>query len=251
MSKTQNQFVWYDLNTTDKAGAKAFYSELFGWTIEDTDMGEAGTYTGLQNGEAGFGGIDEARGGAPAHWLGYIEVDDVDARMARLEQLGGSAMMPGFNIPGVGRIAVLTDPSGAALALYKGSKDNGDWEPSKDKTGDIGWAEVSATDLQKAKGFYGEGFGWATNTMPMPNGEYNMLMVGDKAIGGLYEKPAEMPVCAWIFYVNVDDVPTTVAKAKFLGASVMVEEQIPRMVHFALMADPQGAVIGVAKSLAE
>lgn len=250
MGKTTNTYVWFDLNTTDKAGAKAFYTELLGWTIEDREMGEAGTYTSLQNGERGFGGMEEARGGAPAAWVGYVDVDDLGARVARLKALGANAMMDGMDIPGVGRVAMLADPSGAVFALYQAARDSGDWEPSTTGLGDIGWQEVSSNDLQGSKGFYGEGFGWvAGDPMQTPGGDYHMFMQGEKPIAGLYQRPSEVPFCAWTFYINVADVDTTVAKAKELGGQLLHGATIEGMVQFAVLQDPQGACFGIAKDL--
>ncbi len=253
MSSTINTFVWFELNTTDKAAASAFYSELFGWSIADKEPGVPDTYTGLSNNGASFGGMDLARDGAPAHWLGYIDADDVDARVAKLERLGGHALMPGFDIPGVGRIAVVADNNGAIHALYCGtmSAHSKGWEPSRDKTGDIGWSELMVADVPKARAYYGEGFGWSVGDgMPMPDGGvYLMFQVGEKMIGGLLQKPDEMPVSAFMFYVNVEDVNATAAKAEALGGSVIVNQVIPGMVHFAVLIDPQGAVIGIVKSM--
>jgi len=249
MSKHDNTFVWYDLNTTDKAGAKAFYGALFGWSIEDREM-EAGTHTSLAHNSQGFGGIDEVRGDTPPHWLGYFAVSDLDDRVKALGGIGAQTMMPGFDIPGVGRIAVLSDPAGAAFALYQASSSgDGDWEPNRSGAGDIGWAEVAATDVAQSKSFYGKGFGWSSESKPMPTGEYVILSSGDTPVGGLYAKPEMMPVCAWTFYVNVDDLQVSVAKATSLGATVLMSETVPGMVAFALISDPQGAVIGIAQSL--
>ena len=250
MSKTENTFVWFDLNTTDKAGARAFYTALFGWTIQDTDKG--GGHTSLQNGEQGFGGMGEARGGAPSHWLGYIDVSDLDARVRKLVKMGGQALMPGMDIPDVGRIAVLADPSGAAFALYQaaGSHDGIAWEPSRRKTGDIGWSDLTTNDVAQAKGFYGEAFGWtAGDGMGEPGKEYYMLSSGGQPLGGLMLRPDMAPVCAWSFYVNVADADATAEKAKALGGRVLHAETVPGMVRFAILQDPQGAVIGIAQSL--
>ena len=250
MGKHTNTFVWFDLNTTDKAAATTFYSSLFPWVIKELDKGDG--YTSLTNNDQSFGGMEELRGGATVpHWLGYIDVDELDARVEKLTRLGGRVLAPAMDIPDVGRIAVLADPSGATFALYQAVGDHaGEWEPSRDKPGDIGWAEVTATDLEQAKGFYGEGFGWRVGeTMETPGGDYCMLYSGDTPVGGLTPKHDMAPVCAWMFYVNSEDVDSDNAKLVELGGQMLFTETLPGMVQFTIAMDPQGATIGLAKSV--
>lgn len=112
-------FSWNELMTTDVEGAKAFYGELFGWTLKDEQMPEL-VYTMANIGEedaAGIMAIPEESKGMPASWGGYVTVDDVDAQMDRVKKLGGSIMMPPQDIPKVGRFAVIQDPQGAILTL--------------------------------------------------------------------------------------------------------------------------------------
>ncbi len=253
MSKGLGNFVWYDLMTTDIDASKAFYTQLFGWSVKSMDMGEGATYHGWQNGEAGFGGIEKHRApGAPSAWVGYIEVEDVDATVARSEKMGGTVVVPAMDIPGdVGRIAFLNDPQGATFALYRSGKSHSDWEPRKDQAGDFGWAELGTTDVNGAKAFYGENFNWASgHTMEMPDGTYNMIMLGEQSIGGMFDKPAQQPVSAWTHYVNVDDTAASAEKAKTLGATILHgPQEIPGQVIFAIIADPTGACFGIAQSL--
>ena len=249
MGQNTNTFVWHDLNTTDKEGAEAFYSALVGWRFEAHPKG--GGYTAMKHGDHDFGGLELARGGAPAHWLGYVDVDDLTERVAKLSKMGAKTLAPEMDIPNVGKIAVVADPSGAAFALYQQLEGaNANWAPSRTNPGDFGWAEVVAEDADQAKGFYGEGFGWvAQQTMPTPDGDYHMMFAGEQPIGGLMKRPAQMPVCAWTYFVNVTDAAATLAKATELGATVVQSDIIPDMVHYGVIADPQGAVFGIAQSL--
>ena len=184
MGQNTNTFVWHDLNTTDKEGAEAFYSALFGWRFEAHPKG--GGYTAMKHGDHDFGGLELARGGAPAHWLGYVDVDDLTERVAKLSKMGAKTLAPEMDIPNVGKIAVVADPSGAAFALYQQLEGaNANWAPSRTNPGDFGWAEVVAEDADQAKGFYGEGFGWvAQQTMPTPDAApYFAAFLDDPSIG--------------------------------------------------------------------
>ena len=114
-------FYWNELVTTDPGRCNAFYGTVLGWTSRDMDMGEGGTYTMFQANGTDVGGMFKMQGpqfeGVPPHWMGYIAVDDVDAAVAKVEGAGGAVKAPPFDVPGVGRIAVITDPTGAAISL--------------------------------------------------------------------------------------------------------------------------------------
>ena len=108
--------------TADVERAKAFFAATVGWTFDGmnmADMGGAGTYWVAQADGKPVGGIMDMTGivppGVPPHWLSYLEVDDIDARTAQVEAAGGSVVRPPFDIPGVGRIAILSDPTGAVV----------------------------------------------------------------------------------------------------------------------------------------
>ncbi len=112
---------WNELNTRDLAGAKEFYGAVFGWTFEDNDMGEAGTYTTISLGEDMVGGILNMteRGvpeEVPAHWQVYFAVEDTDATVGQATELGGSVMVPPMEVP-AGRFSILVDPHGASFAV--------------------------------------------------------------------------------------------------------------------------------------
>ena len=115
-------FSWADLNTPDPARAARFYSEWFGWTIDDGKDG----YRHIQNGSAHedmIGGIPNethAPPGTPGHWMVYFHVADCKASAAKATQLGASTIMAADLIKDVGTIAVLADPQGAVFALYQG-----------------------------------------------------------------------------------------------------------------------------------
>ncbi len=117
--KQHGAFSWNELMTTDVAGAKAFYGELFGWSLRDEPMPEM-VYTMAKVDDKDVAGImaipDEAKG-MPATWGAYVTVDDVDKQVKRVESLGGKIMVPPQDIPDVGRFAVISDPQGAMLSI--------------------------------------------------------------------------------------------------------------------------------------
>lgn len=114
-------FCWNELVTQDPEAAKLVYGETFGWTTEGKDMGPMGTYHVLKRGERQAGGIMKAMDPrAPSMWLGYVLVEDVDASFEKAKRSKAHGLVPPTDIPEIGRFAVITDPQGAAVALFKG-----------------------------------------------------------------------------------------------------------------------------------
>ena len=114
-------FCWNELITHDTAGARKFYADTIGWTFDPMPMQDGGTYWVAKAGDKMVGGIFEATGpefdGVPEGWLPYLAVDDVDERMKKALAAGAELMRPLFDIPGIGRIAILRTGSGRAAPM--------------------------------------------------------------------------------------------------------------------------------------
>ena len=114
------QFVWNELVVADETSAKAFYGDLFGWKTES--FGKGMEYSLLKKGDDEIGGMMKCpQPGMPSRWIPYVTVEDVDATLAKGVTLGGQIVTPAFDVPEVGRIAVLLDPQGACLGIIKPS----------------------------------------------------------------------------------------------------------------------------------
>jgi hypothetical protein len=116
-----NNFCWPELTTPDPAGAVAFYTALFGWKTKPETGVATAQYIEWVNGQAHIGGLMPMRGdewkGMPPHWMLYVSVADCDERAAKAKELGASVAFPPFDIPNVGRIAILSDAQGAFFSL--------------------------------------------------------------------------------------------------------------------------------------
>jgi predicted enzyme related to lactoylglutathione lyase len=109
--------------------------------------------------------------------------------------------------------------------------------------------ELNTTDLERAKTFYGSLFDWKLADMPMPDGTYTMIDVGDGTGGGMLKHPMPGAPSMWLPYVLVDDVRAATEKAKSLGASVVKDvTEIPEMGAFTIILDPTGAALGLWQS---
>jgi predicted enzyme related to lactoylglutathione lyase len=115
-------FGWNELGTRDTGAAKEFYSAVFGWSFDEQDMGEMGTYTTWKVGEAMVGGMFDITGvvpdEVPAHWLTYFMVEDLDAALEKVNGGGGDVRNGPIEIP-IGRFAVVADQFGAVFAVMQ------------------------------------------------------------------------------------------------------------------------------------
>ncbi|WP_340560210.1 VOC family protein [Streptomyces sp. GSL17-111] len=131
MTDDPNSLCWTELMTTDAAGARSFYGEVFGWRFDDMPLpGDAeGTYTCLtpagQPEERMHGGLMElpadafAEMGGTPYWHPVFAVEDVDAAVARAQENGGTLRTGPDDAEGVGRMAVVVDGAGADFVLLK------------------------------------------------------------------------------------------------------------------------------------
>lgn len=112
-------FCWNELVTRDVERAKAFYRDTIGWSFNPAPMANGGTYWVAACGGvpvAGLFSLDAPEfEGVPEGWMSYLAVDDVDARLEKALQAGAKLMKPIFDVPGVGRIAILIEPGGAGV----------------------------------------------------------------------------------------------------------------------------------------
>jgi predicted enzyme related to lactoylglutathione lyase len=116
-----NPFVHVELNTPDPEKAKAFYSKLFQWQLEDVPNPAVpdGSYTLIRVGEGTGGGIMKQILGGPSGWLAYVQVDDIHATTQKAKSLGAEVMKEVTEVMGMGRLSFIRDPTGAVLGLWQ------------------------------------------------------------------------------------------------------------------------------------
>ena len=256
MTNHHGDFIWYELITPDPDGAQAFYGPLLGWTVKSAEMPDM-DYRLAGTAEGDVAGIMKTPDGPPMPpaWLGYVGVDDVDKMATSVTDGGGAVHMPPADIPGVGRMAFVADPQGAMFYVMKRASDEESHAFSYDKPrpGHCAWNELSTTDVEAAKHFYGQRFGWVKdgNLDMGPMGKYEFLrhagrsdgsVMGQGMIGAVMPKMPQMPVCAWTYYFRVPDIDAAVAHIKGNGGAVTKEPMEIPGGDFSMNAiDPQGA----------
>ena len=115
-----NPFVHVELNTTDVDKAKTFYGQLFDWKLEDMQMGPSGTYTTINVGDGTGGGLlKNPMPGVPSFWLAYVLVEDIGAATKKAASLGAKIVKDSIEVPDMGWLSIIEDPTGAALGLWQ------------------------------------------------------------------------------------------------------------------------------------
>lgn len=243
MTVLPGKLVWVEHASADTAAASRFYGSLFGWDVSLMDVADE-SYQVIMNAGMGMGGYRRAQPGEPGNWGIYLSVADVDETYAMALVAGASPCMPPRDFSPVGRGASMLDPVGAMFSIWRGAND--DMPDSAVPNGHWCWHELHATDDQAALAFYESMFGLSHDTMPAGEETYYVLKSNDVARGGLVRNPGGAGPSLWLPYVLVENVDATAAKAEALGAEVTTApEDIPGIGRYAVLRDPQGALLAV------
>jgi uncharacterized protein len=236
---------WVDLGTADIAKASEFYSALFGWTVNQGPP-EAGGYSIAELRGRPVAGLGPQMNPGPPVWATYVNVDDADKVVAKVGDAGGMVLMAPMDVMDVGRMAIFTDPAGAAIGV---------WQPKEHKgagivnePGTLTWNELMTTDVAAAKTFYNAVFGWSEVTNGEGAGAYTEFQVAGRSIAGMMEKPAELPAEMppfWGIYFAVADTDATAKRIGELGGSIMMPPRDIEPGRFAVGIDPTGAAFSV------
>jgi uncharacterized protein len=251
MVNSHGRFVWYELMATNIETAKAFYADVVGWGTRDASMlGSA--YSLFTVGDAPVTGLmslpeDARRTGVTPHWVGYVRVDDVDAAVYQIKQLGGAVHVPPTDVPNISRFSVVADPQMATLALVKGLKPGQEESAELGAPARVGWHELLAADWEKAFAFYGELFGWQKADAHVgAMGTYQQFSAGGETIGGMFTKPPTLPLPFWLYYFNIADVEAAAKRVEAGGGQILYgPTAVPGGAWIVHCTDPQGAIFAL------
>lgn len=241
---------WFSLMTKDSKAATAFYQQLFDYQVEQFDMpgvGPSEMYSAQGLTFANPVALD-ANFEAPSHWIVYFAVTDVDAASKAVETLGGKVCFAPFDMPGIGRSSVVSDPSGAVFHLFTPTQDQEKISVMGTELGQVSWLELIVKDTNTVLPFYSELLNWSAKPADIEGMNYLLCSVGENEIAGIMEQLPDMPDAppSWVPYFNVEDIESMGKKAIELGAtSLMGPQPIPNIGHFHLLQDPTGAVINL------
>jgi uncharacterized protein len=254
---------WVETLQPDAEGATRFYGELFGW--EFTGPGSMPGDPPGQYFVARLRGSDVAGIGSPPPegapplpaWITHVSVDSADEAAEKAKSAGGEVVVDAFDALPAGRLAVLSDPAGALFCV---------WEPRIRKgaqrvnePGAWSMSILNTRDPEGAKRFYGEVFGWETDTFDMGGADLTLWRVPGY-VGGEPGQPVSREVVGamapmggddgaphWSVDFWVDDADAMADAAAKLGGTVVVPPYDVPGFRQAVLADPQGAVFSVSK----
>jgi len=249
----QGDFIWYELMSPDPEGSKTFYDAVVGWDISEAAPEFQG-YRMIGRSDGKFAGgvlpisAEMQQHGARPTWLGYIHVTDVDRSVGKIEQAGGKSLMPATDIPNVGRIAMVADPQGAPFYVMKPIPPAGDPNAKSDvfsasEQQRVGWNELQTSDVEGARRFYGDQFGWGSEEY-MDMGEMGLYRFFDQQgtrIGALFDA-SNGQRSHWRFYIRVPSISAAKDAAERGGGTIhMGPHQVPTGEYVVIGSDPQGA----------
>jgi uncharacterized protein len=237
-------FCRIDLGTSDVAGAKAFYGELFGWEFEDQPAGDGEVYTLCRLQGRDVAGIHRHDPEEGIGWASSVAVDELEVVTSRARELGATLLAEPFEVPGAGRTAVLRDPAGAVVSLWQARGHVG--AGLVNEVGTWTWNELTATDLPAARDFHRQLFGWDAVDVPGPLPRTSFRL-GELLIGGAHAPaPQEEPRPRWTISFRVADADRAAERVQQLGGSVLLPPMDVPVGRFAVVADPAGSSFSIS-----
>ncbi|MGN2636663.1 VOC family protein [Nocardia takedensis] len=245
--------VWVELFTGDVEESIAFYTELFGWTVERGGPEFGGYLTFREGGKVVAGGMGKTpeNTDGPEQWTVYLAAEDASRTVSAAERAGAQVVVPAMQVGDLGVMAILGDPGGAGVGVWQALDfggietealvEGGQW---RDHDGAPSWFELHSRDYDRVLTFYKEVFGWQdTFAMPEQDGfRYTTIHSTSPMRGGVFDAsvlPADAPG-GWTVYFGADDVDKSVARVVELGGSVIAPAENTPYGRMATVADPRG-----------
>jgi predicted enzyme related to lactoylglutathione lyase len=238
---------WADLSCADIDASVSFYADLFGWQFEEPGGEETGGYRRARfEGDDVAGLMPKFKADEPQMWNTHISVADAAATVAKVTAAGGTVLHDPVEVPELGTAAVCKDPGGAVFSI---------WQPGKmigaervNGPGALTWNELGTRDVEGAKAFYGEVFGWTADEHELQRADggpgpaiYVEWKLDGKDVGGMMDiagvLPAEVPA-HWLVYFGVPDTDATVEKVKAAGGDVRFGPVDIPAGRFAVVTEP-------------
>jgi predicted enzyme related to lactoylglutathione lyase len=191
--------------------------------------------------------FNDPQWGAPDGWTTYLHTADVDATIAAAVAAGGTSCVGAMDVPAKGRMAMLTDPAGAAFGLWQPNGHNG--FEAVNETGAPVWHQLSIRDFGRAIDFYVSVFGWQIQVeADTPEFRYsNAIFDGEPLLGvmDLSIFPEAEP-SSWTVYLGADDVDKTVEMITDNGGAVVRAAEDTPYGRLAAVTDATGAGFNLA-----
>jgi predicted enzyme related to lactoylglutathione lyase len=268
---------WIDTSQPDPAAAVAFYGGLFGWDFEDVmPPGAPGRYliARLRGGDVAAVGSQPEGASSTAAWKTYVWVESANEVAAKVRDAGGAVVIEPFDVTSAGRMAVFTDPEGAAFCAWQANEHRG--ARIVNEPGSLNFNGLNTRDPKGAAAFYGSVFGWETLGLPGGAQMWRLSGYGDHlhpndpdlharmaesgapegfedVVAALNPIPVDQPDVPphWSVTFAVDDADAIASRAAELGGKVDVAPFDAPWVRMTVITDPQGATFIASKFVPE
>lgn len=233
---------WIDLGSPDPAASAVFYGALFGW--ESIDLGpDAGGYRMCTLKGRDVAGLGPQQAPGPPYWTVYVATADVAATTERVVAGGGTVIAGPMDVMDAGHMAVYQDSVGSFVSAWQAKDHIGCGLVNE--PGAFVWNELATNDLAAARGFYTSVFGWGLAPQEPGHDSADAYTVDGNVVCGAHTAgEGEFP--AWSVWFAVDDCEASAAKVAELGGSVIVAPNDMGFGIGSVVADPHGAVFGIA-----
>lgn len=220
---------WLDLAVGDVEAAVRFYSQLFGWDVQEGPAEAGGYRMALLRGRPVAGIAPKMDPSEHTYWHTYLASDDADATAERIRAAGGTILIEPMDVPTFGRMLVAEDPNGAPFSVLQARDHIG--AGIYNESGACIWNENLSNDPEKAKAFYGDVFGFTFQSFGQTRPgevEYDVILreggtTMDDCVGGLGDSSSSGGGDQWLTWFAVDDVDTSAVKVGELGGRVVTE----------------------------
>jgi hypothetical protein len=264
---------WVDTSQPDPEAAVAFYGGLFSWEFEDAmPPGSPATYLMARLRGGDVAAVSSPPVGAPptAVWNTYIWVESADQAASKVLDAGGHVVSDPFDVMDAGRMAVCTDPEGAAFCVWQAKRHKG--ARIVNEPGSLNFNNLNTRDPEGARAFYGSVFGWETlgqegsaqmwrlpgygDFLAQSDPELRKRQAESGAPEGFWDVVATLVLIGddhadapahWSVTFAVDDADATAERAAELGGQVVVPPFDAPWVRMTILTDPQGATFTASK----
>lgn len=235
---------WIDYSAEDADAAKAFYSDLLGWSYTEGAPEYGGYATCLSSGRAAAGIAPRMDPSTPPSWTTYFATDDADAASSAIKAAGGAVVVEPMDVGPLGRMAVATDKEGNFFGLWQSGEHTG--VDVFNEPGALTWNDASVKDLDEAQAFYGSVFGFSFEEMEGAGGYVTFARGGDP-LGGLGAHAEGLPT-GWTACFAVASADSAVERTTDAGGAVLMPATDSPYGRFAVLADPWGASFSVMET---
>ena len=240
---------WVDMGTPDVASAAAFYGSLLGWDVE-VGPAEMGHYSMASVGGRNVAALADQQTPGLVFWATYLAVDDVDTTIELARANGATVLVEPMDVMTFGRMAVITDPAGAAISFWQAGDHIG--AGLVNEPGSLCWNELTTRDVDRQLAFYEAVVGLTSERIDFGgNDYYELRLPSGRTVAGVMPMvgdmwPPDLPN-HWMVYFAVADADATAARCVELGGQVPVPPTDIPPGRFAVLNDPLGGHFSIIR----